>query len=213
MDIQLRSEMPGDEDAIDEDVLRIGNATQHMLTMLDELLELSRIGRMVNPPEDVALVDMVAEAIELSQGQIKQRNVTLQIVTELPVVYCDRQRIIEVLKNLVDDSIKYFGDQLEPKIEIGAELQHGETICYIRDNGMGIDPLYREKVFDLFQQLDSSSEGSGIGLALARRIVQFHGGRMWVESSGASKGTTVYFTIPNLCESDEAECETCLSTA
>jgi signal transduction histidine kinase len=88
------------------------------------------------------------------------------------------------------------GDQPRPYIEVGARQDNGDTIFYIKDNGMGIDPRFHEKIFGLFEKLDSEAEGTGIGLALAKRIIELHGGLIWVESEGPNKGSTFCFTLP-----------------
>ena len=88
------------------------------------------------------------------------------------------------------------GDEPKPSIEIGERQDGDETVCFVRDNGIGIESKYHKKVFGLFDKLDKSSEGTGIGLALVKRIVEVHGGRIWVESEGAGKGATFCFTIP-----------------
>ena len=87
--------------------------------------------------------------------------------------------------------------QPAPRVEVGARPDNGSVVCWVKDNGMGIDPRYHEKVFGLFEQLDPSQEGSGIGLALVRRIVELHGGKIWVESAGAGQASTFYFTLPS----------------
>jgi signal transduction histidine kinase len=87
------------------------------------------------------------------------------------------------------------GDQPDPRIEIGVETRHDERLFFVRDNGMGIEPRNIEKIFGLFEKLDSGSKGSGLGLALVKRIVEVHGGRIWVESQGTGTGSTFYFTL------------------
>ena len=82
------------------------------------------------------------------------------------------------------------------RIEIGAEQRNGEVDCYVKDNGVGIDPQYHDNVFGLFNRLAAEGEGTGIGLALVKRIVEFHGGRIWVESEGQGQGCVFYFTLP-----------------
>jgi signal transduction histidine kinase len=114
---------------------------------------------------------------------------------------------------LIDNAVKYMGDEPRPKIEIGARQDGDEIVCYVRDNGMGVEPRYHQKVFGLFDQLDPKAEGSGIGLALAKRIVDVHGGRIWVESEGAGHGSTFCFTIPARPESpDSGKSEPCTAT-
>jgi signal transduction histidine kinase len=102
---------------------------------------------------------------------------------------------LEVLQNLVDNAVKFAGDQPEPRLEIGAREEGEETIFFVRDNGIGIDPRYHQKVFGLFERLSADTEGTGIGLALVKRIIEVHGGRIWVESE-AGQGTAFCFTLP-----------------
>ena len=185
-----------DAQQVNDDLARISGAADNMYESLEDVLELSRIGRRVNPPEDVALRDLAAEALTLVGGRISEKGVTVKIAPDLPVVYGDRCRLREVLQNLIDNAVKYLGNQLQPCIEIGSRKDGDEVVFYVRDNGMGIDPTYHEKVFGLFEQLDPQFEGTGIGLALVKRIVEIHGGRIWVESEGEGHGSTFCFTLP-----------------
>jgi two-component system, chemotaxis family, sensor kinase Cph1 len=114
--------------------------------------------------------------------------------------------LTSVLQNLIDNAAKYMGSQTAPLIEIGQhaeDAEHGELIFYVKDNGMGIAPEYHEHVFGLFNKLDAKSEGTGVGLALVKRIIEVHGGRIWVESE-AGQGSTFYFTLPNPSDSKSA---------
>jgi signal transduction histidine kinase len=104
--------------------------------------------------------------------------------------------LVEVVQNLVNNACKFMGAQPHPHIEIGAQQEEGRTVFYVRDNGIGIAPQYHEKVFGLFDKLDPQSEGSGVGLALVKRIVETHGGKIWIESPGKGGGTTFSFTLP-----------------
>ena len=186
-----------DETRFKADMKRIVEATDKMQRLLTELLELSRIGRMMNLPDAVPLADIVQEALALTTGQIAACGVQVAIAPGLPMVYGDRARLVEVLQNLIDNACKFMGDQAEPHISIGVRGsdRDGKPIVFVRDNGLGIDPKYHEKVFGLFDKLDSHSEGTGIGLALVKRIVEVHGGRIWVESDGAGSGSTFCFTL------------------
>jgi len=187
----------GDARTVEEDLSIMNHAADRMEQLLGDLLELSRIGRLVNPPQEVPLGELARESVELVGGQIHSRGVKIEIPSDLPVVFGDRPRLLEVMQNLVDNAVKYMGDQAQPRIEIGARSVGEETVCYVRDNGMGIDPRYHEKVFGLFEKLDNQVEGSGVGLALVKRIVEVHGGRIWVESEGTGQGSTFCFTIPH----------------
>ena len=107
----------------------------------------------------------------------------------------DRPRLVEIFQNLVDNAVKYMGDQPEPFVEIGVETSGGKPVFYVRDNGIGIDPRHIDRLFGLFEKLHAGTEGSGIGLALVRRVVEVHGGKVWAESAGVGTGTTVRFTL------------------
>jgi len=114
----------------------------------------------------------------------------------MPIIFGDRTRLYEVFQNLLENAIKFSGDSENPHIEFGVYKQGDESICYIRDNGIGIDPKYHSKVFDLFDQLNQEVEGTGVGLTLVMRIIETHKGRIWVESKGVGKGTKFCFMLP-----------------
>ena len=144
----------------------------------------------------VPLVELAREAVELVQGRIIERGVSVYIDSNLPVVLGDRQRLLEVLQNLIDNAAKFMGNQKTPRIEIGHEGDEaGNPVLYVRDNGVGIPPEHYDRVFGLFNKLDVKSDGTGIGLALVKRIIEVHGGRIWVQSE-AGIGSTFYFTLP-----------------
>lgn len=121
----------------------------------------------------------------------------------MPVVLVDRLRMVEVFQNLFDNAIKFMGDQPEPHIAVDAREDADEVLCYVCDNGSGIDPVHHERIFGLFDRLDKSAKGTGIGLTLVRRIVEVHGGRIWVASEGPGHGSTFYFTLPPFPEQGE----------
>lgn len=178
------------------DIQRITAATDKMHQLLNDLLELSRIGRAMNEPQEIPFDELVREALTLVQGRLAECGVTVHVEANLPLVFGDRPRLIEVLQNLLDNAAKFMGSQPQPLIEIGcAGEQNGKPISYVRDNGIGIAPEHHERIFGLFNKLDASGEGTGIGLALVKRIIEAHGGRIWVESE-AGKGSTFLFTLP-----------------
>lgn len=186
----------GNTENVEEDIRRIANSADTMADLLRELLELSRIGRIVNPPTNVRVDDLAREAVEIVGGPISERGVQIQVEKGLPIAYGDRQRLLEVFQNLIENAVKYMGEQAEPTIRIGAELSESMVLVHIEDNGIGIEPRYHERIFGLFDQLNVASEGTGIGLALVKRIVEIHGGRVWVESEGNGSGAKFCFTIP-----------------
>ena len=178
------------------DILRVLNAADKMGLLLDDLLKLSRIGRVINPSQNVPLKDIVHDALDLVAGRIAKRKVSIEVAPKLPRVYVDRRRMLEVFQNLIDNAVKYMGDEPNPHIEIGVRYDNGETVCYIQDNGIGIAPRYQERIFGLFDKLDQQSDGTGLGLAVAKRIIEVHGGRIWVESQGIGQGASFCFTVP-----------------
>ena len=185
----------GDHERLKADAARIAKAVERMQQLLDELLEISRIGRLTNPPETVSFAELAREAVSAVTGWLTQRGVQVDLAADLPTVYGDRSRLLEVLQNLIDNAAKFMGDQPHPRVEVGTRREGDQTVYYVRDNGMGIEPRYHQKVFGLFEKLDPTAEGTGVGLAIAKRIVEVHGGRIWVESEGRNHGSTFCFTL------------------
>jgi PAS domain S-box-containing protein len=184
---------------LETDIQRIGDAADKMQRLLNDLLELSRIGRSVNKTEEIDLTQMISEVLELLHGRINGGAVPIRVSVDenLPQIYGDRPRLLEVWQNLIDNAAKFMGDQPDPHIEIRQAENSTEAtpIFFVRDNGMGIDPKFSDRIFGLFDKLDSRTEGTGIGLALVKRIIEFHGGKIWVESEPGN-GATFYFSLP-----------------
>ncbi|MGD9101842.1 MAG: ATP-binding protein, partial [Anaerolineae bacterium] len=197
----LQDVASGNVEQMRRDATFISDAVQKMEQLLNELLALSRIGRVVNPPRETPVGELVREALDMVAGQLQGQGVRVEIAPELlkahggPTVYGDRARLREVWQNLVDNAVKYMGDQPEPRVEIGMRCDGDEKVFYVRDNGIGIDPRHHDKVFGLFNKLDPQTEGTGVGLAIVKRIVEVHGGCVWVESEGAGQGSTFCFTL------------------
>ncbi|MCP3962653.1 MAG: PAS domain S-box protein [bacterium] len=185
----------GNAELMRNDMARIEAATETMGRLLEELLELSRVGRVLNPAEEIPLGELAREAVDLVAGQIAERRGRVEIEPDLPRVVGDRTRLLEVYQNLIDNAIKFTGDHPEPRVEVGVRRDGAERVFYVSDNGIGIDPRYHDKVFGLFERLDQSIAGTGVGLALVKRIVEVHGGRVWVESEGQGRGSTFCFTL------------------
>jgi signal transduction histidine kinase len=153
---------------------------------------------MMNPPQAVPFDEIAREAVELVRGRITERSIAIEIAPGLPVVYGDRTRLVQVMQNLIDNSTKFMGDQMKPRIEIGLAkyAEDGKPILFVRDNGIGISAQNQGKIFGLFNQISPGTEGTGVGLALVKRIIEVHGGEIWVESQGSGQGTTFSFSLP-----------------
>jgi two-component system, LuxR family, sensor kinase FixL len=189
--------LSGNVERLRKDIGRIVSATEKMQQLLNELLELSRVGRVLNPPEDISFTAIAHEAVEAVQGRLIANQVQVNIDENLPIVHGDHTRLVEAMQNLVDNAAKFMKDQSDRRIDIGTSGRdaHGRSVFFVRDNGVGIAPQYHERIFGLFNKLDLQSEGTGIGLTLVKRIVEVHGGRIWVESDGKS-GSTFYLSLP-----------------
>lgn len=178
------------------DMHRIRQAVEKMQTLLNDLLELSRIGRIVNDPIEIEFGSIVRDALALLEGAITARNIRTDFVDDGTKVFGDRVRLLEVVQNLVENSIKFMGTQTDPFIKVGSiRDEEGKPIFFVQDNGIGIEPQYQDRIFGLFNKLDANTEGTGIGLALVKRIIEVHNGKIWLESE-PGKGTTFYFTLP-----------------
>jgi len=188
-----------DEAEIKKDVGFLQSAADKMEQMLSQLLEISCVGRVENVPVRISFRELVDEALNAAAGRIAEKKVDVQVADLELVLYGDR-RLSEIWQNLIENAVKYMGDQALPRIEIGAEIAGPETIFFVRDNGMGIDLRHKDRVFSLFTKLDPKSEGSGIGLALVKRIVESYQGRIWLDSEGPSQGACFYFTLPEALE-------------
>ncbi len=190
----------GDRGAFKKDLDFIDAASQQMDNMLNVLLELSRLGMMANPSVEISFQDLANEAVMLVAGQIEKRGVQVRVEDVSVMLNGDRIRLVEVLQNLLDNAVKYMGDQPRPLIVIGAEVKNGDVDVYVRDNGIGIEPDHCNEMFDLFKKGTVTSSGAGMGLALVKRIVELHGGKVWAQSEGLGKGVCFWFALPGKCE-------------
>ena len=154
-----------------------------------------RTSRGSSPPP-TACSTCSASSCGFPGGRLDAGGAEVEIADDLPQVRADRLRLVELVQNLIDNAVRFMGDQPRGRIRIGWRPGPDGPEIFVEDNGIGIDPAFHERVFGLFDQLDPRSEGSGVGLALVRRIVEVHGGRAWVESEGRGRGTRVLFTLP-----------------
>jgi signal transduction histidine kinase len=139
--------------------------------------------------------EIVDDAVSRLEGGIRKAGVMLHIQKDMPKVTVDTMRFSEVIQNLVENSIKFTKDREKPEIRIGFRQENGRGIFFVNDNGIGIEGEYRERVFGLFEQLDHKNGGTGIGLAIIKRIIENHGGVIWIEDGENGQGASFCFTI------------------
>jgi signal transduction histidine kinase len=189
--------LAGHADRVRADLTHIHAAVASMQTLLAELLEPSRVGRIVNDPKIVCVHDLVDEALDRVIGLVAERGLAVDVVPSNLYVMGDQPRLIEVFQNLIENAAKFCGDDNpSPRLRIDFHAEGDDVVCEFHDNGVGIDPQFRDRVFVLFERLDPSSEGTGIGLALVKRVVELHGGSVWVESAGTGKGARFCVRLP-----------------
>jgi light-regulated signal transduction histidine kinase (bacteriophytochrome) len=171
-------------------------SSQRMGHLIDDLLAFSRLGRSETHKTMLNLKELVAEALAEVRQEVDGRNIVWK-VDELPACYGDRSMLRVVLVNLISNSLKFTRTRSQAEIEIGCVKQgQDQLVLFVRDNGVGFDMKYVDKLFGVFQRLHSveAFDGTGIGLATVQRIVHRHGGRVWAEGA-VDKGATFYFSL------------------
>ena len=166
-----------------------------MRQLIDDLLEYSRVDTQGREFAPVNMQDVVSKTLAVLKLRIEESNA--QVITgSLPVISGDEIQMIRVMQNLIVNAIKFHGPE-PPKICVSASEGRNEWTFSVKDNGIGLDMKHADKIFQMFQRLHSRSEypGTGVGLAVAKKIIERHGGRVWVESE-EGKGATFFFTIP-----------------
>ena len=175
----------------------IKTSGRRMEVLVSDLLALSKIGRVVSNLKDISSYEIVKNLTSDLQDRVKEKGIELVVAHNLPTISCDGERIYQVFQNLLVNAIKFMGDTESPQIEIGYADMGDFHQFSVRDNGIGIDPKYHRRIFEIFHRLKKieDEEGTGIGLAIVDRIVTGHDGKVWVESE-KGKGATFYFTLP-----------------
>jgi signal transduction histidine kinase len=186
-------------DVVLDSVGRIERAIQRMGDLIEDLLQLSRIGVIRNEPEEVHVGPMVRAIVDELAERLQQAGATIEIQPDLPNVMADRVRLAEVFENLLSNAIKYGCRGGNGHISVGGMTGPHDIRFFVRDNGPGIAREFHRKVFGLFQRLDSNQEGTGVGLAAVARIMETHGGRAWVESA-PGEGASFWIAFPLTCD-------------
>jgi PAS domain S-box-containing protein len=178
------------------------DGARRMQALIDGLLTYSRVGSRGTAPVSLAMGEAVDTALRNLKTLIDETGATIGR-DDLPAVTADRQQVVQLYQNLIGNAIKFRGEK-PAQIELGAERGEGEWRFFVRDHGIGIPPEHRDNVFVIFRRLNSREDypGSGIGLAICKRIVDRHGGQVWVESTPGG-GSTFWFTLPDHARSEE----------
>jgi PAS domain S-box-containing protein len=180
-------------------VERIQANVARMDELIMHLLDLSRIGRVVGPIDEIDVAALLREIQEELAVELEEAGAELVVQEPLPIVRADRGRIHQVFANLIDNAVKFRSEEKPLRIEVGCQKEGGFYRFHVADNGIGIAPQYHQQIFAPFRQLDPEARGVGMGLALSKKIVEHHGGRVWVESE-EGEGATLYFTLPERAE-------------
>ncbi|HEU0298397.1 MAG TPA: ATP-binding protein, partial [Longimicrobium sp.] len=186
-------------DRLDDDAREfIGYAVdgvRRMQSLISDLLAYSRVGSRSGAPEAVDLDAVMERTTDVLRGTIEDAGAEVTH-DPLPTVAADPVQMGQVLQNLVGPALKFRGD-VPPRVHVGARRAGGEWVISVRDNGVGIAPEYAQRIFVIFQRLHTRAEyeGTGIGLAICKKIVERHGGRIWVQST-PGEGSTFHFTLP-----------------
>lgn len=174
---------------------RLEKAHKRMQELISDLLQLSRVGRMDLNSEEIQLIPLFNEILDSNSELLREKNVKTRLSGEDVTITADHKRITQVFDNLINNAIKYASDVPTPEIQIFFEDLSDEVQVCVKDNGPGIEPQYHKKIFGLFQRLETDKEGTGVGLTIVSRIIQLHGGRVWVNSD-RGQGAEFWVSIP-----------------
>ncbi|MGA1863599.1 MAG: ATP-binding protein [bacterium] len=185
---------------------RIKTNAKNMERLILDLLELSRVSRSKGILQECSISDLIQRSLEEFRQVIRSKGIEIRISGTFPVCFCEPERILQVFMNLLSNSIKFMQDARNPVVEIGYKETQEEHEFFVRDNGIGIEREYHEKIFVIFQRLQDvrDVEGTGVGLTIVKKIIETHGGRVWVESE-KGRGATFYFTIPKKISGSEVK--------
>ncbi len=182
-------------------ITRIKSNMDRMSRCIDDLLELTRIGRVRHEPVVLDMVQIARQIADDLSVQAIKVGATIGIAEDLPDAYADKIRVSEVIENLLSNALKYGTDNPSPTITIGWKQVKGKPHYFVRDNGKGVPESFQPKIFNLFEKYDKSNNGTGVGLTIVKRIIEVHGGEIWLESE-PDRGATFYFSLPQVCKNE-----------
>ncbi len=189
LDLKERNELQ-----IVKDVESIHNAVDRMTELIAAIVRRAGPNARVTPV-DVPLADVVGDALALLAGPVASCNAEIH-VTEAPwMLRGERESLVQIFENLIENALKYARLGERPSVTIGVEEKQGAIMIFVRDQGIGVDAGNLHRVFNRFERLGAGTEGTGMGLSLVKRLVERHGGKVWLESAGEGRGTTVRLTL------------------
>jgi|GEM_PF-2387368 len=194
----------GEYDGIDDIVHRLENGVSRLNMCIEDLLNLSRAGTIPTEPKFIDADVVMRDIINHLTPQAQKAGADIYIDGRLPTVYADPRRLMDVFDNLLSNAIKYGVTELQKKIVIGAAELPDEIRMYVRDNGPGVNPAYHEKIFGVFETLTADKEGTGMGLTIVRKVMDSHGGRVWIESN-ENQGACFWIAFPKHSHGDATE--------
>ena len=197
LDLALDLSEMGEHEGVHERLNRSIGVTERMWQLLAQMLELSRLERAELVVRRLTMLELVQPTLDLLSGLSEKSGVRVELETPELELDCDVLRLQSVLVNLIGNALKFSPPGSESVLIRGTE-GIGEVLISITDHGIGIAPQHLEKVFGLFERVDQAVEGSGVGLALVRRVIQMHGGRVWATSPGVGQGTTIWLSLPRM---------------
>jgi light-regulated signal transduction histidine kinase (bacteriophytochrome) len=192
------------EDAV-RSLKRIQDNAQKMGTLIDDLLAFSRLSRQALAKQPIFPDGLARQILEELRGEQDGRNLDV-VIQDMPQFQGDSALFKQVYVNLLANALKFTRKRMPGRIEIGCQQVEGETVYYVKDNGVGFDMRYANKLFGVFQRLHDAKEyeGTGVGLAIVQRVILRHGGRLWAEAE-IDKGATFYFTVADVHDAEAGE--------
>ena len=168
-----------------------------MITLVDDLMNFSSLQKSTIKKEKIYLQDFIKKILDLNKSFIQEQQATIDVKIDTPYIYGDRSKLLQLFQNLILNAIKFHKRDEKPKVLINCFANSDNCLVNIKDNGIGIDPDYFDKIFLLFKRLHNKSnyEGTGIGLTICKKIVAMHQGKIWVASQ-LGEGTTFSFSLP-----------------
>jgi len=168
-----------------------------MTALVDDILGFSLLQKSKLTKEKIEVSEFVDYVLQLNQSLIEEKNATISLDLKTPYISGDRSKLLQLLQNLITNSVKFHRKEEQPKVVISSYAEQDKWIFKVKDNGIGIEPTYFNKIFLLFKRLHGKEayEGTGIGLSLCKKIVEMHGGKIWVNSA-LGEGATFSFSLP-----------------